>query len=138
MTRFSHSLLRNLPVEKALETHSVDLNVDILLFHIIKKILDKVVSYYNELQIHMSKFKPFDHDTLENIFSTKNYSRYYLWFLHKQQFEIFKKKNREFFEEIRKEFQVLKRQKNNDRDALKPYFIWHMIIPIKSVIDLTI
>ena len=49
---------------------------------------------------------------------TPNYDKW-----HKIYIEICKKKYRQIFEELRKEFQILNRQENNDRDAIKPYFI---------------
>ena len=134
-TRLSRSLLRTLSPEQSLKTHKVDLNLDILLFSIINKIINEMISYYKEIQKYINEFKPQDHKTIENIFSSENYSRYYLWVFNEEQFNLFKKRYRTFFEELRKDLKILESKKTYSKTAIKPFLVWHMLVPIKKIID---
>lgn len=135
MTRLSRSILRKVTPERALEACLKDVKVDSMLFSIIKNILNNVISYYREFQKKIEEIQPTKHQTIEKLFSTENICRYYLWMFDKEQYEIFRVKYRNFFNELQEDLDKLKKREETE-EALEKYFlVWHMLIPIKKVFD---
>jgi len=53
----------------------------------------------------------------------------------KEQYEIFRVKYRNFFNELQEDLDKLKKREETEEALEKYFFIWHMLIPIKKVFD---
>jgi len=135
LTRLSRSLLRTVSPKKSLDAHLAEIKSDGLVFSLIKKIINEIIIYYDEFRKEIQEFRPQDHQTIEELFSTVNTGRYYLWIFDREQFKLFRNKYREFFNDLRKHLKELEAKRDKIGELEKPFFIWHMVIPIQKVFD---
>lgn len=135
VVRFSHSMMRHVSPKLALETHIKDLENDKYLFSVIANIFNGIIAYYNDLEDTVQEFTPSDHQTIENIFSSENLSRFYFWFLSKKQYEFFKVKYKEFFDDLMHGLKEIENKNIEKEFEERPFFVWHSVIPIKKILE---
>jgi DNA-binding transcriptional ArsR family regulator len=134
LVRLTHSMLRNIPPEEALEALIIDLQADASFFSIIKVILDDVISYNKELQENLKEFRPTNYDTIEKLFSPENHYRYLFWYLNKAQYQRYRLRYREFLEVLRKDFKKIAEEDESSEEE-HPYFVFHSLFPLKKIFD---
>jgi len=135
MVRLSRSVLRTISPEKALEARLKDINVDALLFSVMNLILNEIISYYEKFEKKIREYRPSNHQKIEELFSTENTCRYYLWYFDEQQFEIFKERYKEFFNKLREELNDLENKRYDTITLEKPFLVWYLLIPLKKVFN---
>ena len=132
--RLSSSELRSIPPEKALAARILDLKNDRLTLRTIKNIMNEFLLYYENLEEQIEQDPPTNHQEIEQTFSTENICRFYLWMFNKKQFEVFRAKYLEFLQDVLKEMEQYQNYKE-EKPEINPYFVWHMIAPIKKIYD---
>lgn len=135
MMKLSHSLLRNIPPEEALDALIIDLQADASFFSIFMKILDEVILYNKDLQKDLKEYRPTNYQTIEKIFSTESHYRYFFWYLNKAQYSKFRLRYQEFMKNLKKDFKLIEKEENNNIDKENLYFVFHSLIPLKKIYD---
>jgi len=113
----------------------MDFENDRLLLETLKDILGDITRYYDEFGKKVIEFPPQDYETLERVFSLQNVCRLSVWSLTNDEFEIFKEKYIEFLNNFRKEYTPHSKSVRSSKNQEYPYFIWHIIFPIKKIYE---
>ncbi len=132
--RLSSSELKSISPEKALAARILDLKNDRLTLRTIKNIMNEFLLYYKNLEEQIEQDPPINHREIEQTFSTENICRFYLWIFNKKQFEVFRAKYLAFLQDLLKEMEQYQNYKE-EKQEINPYFVWHMIAPIKKIYD---
>lgn len=135
MTRLSNSILKDFPKELAFEARLQDINIDSNVFSLLRKMLDEAMEYNKKFLTKLKDVKPKNHRLIQDLFSSKNICKYYIWNLDQEEFEVYKKNLLNFLFHLTEDFKILRKERANSKTFEKPYFILNLIIPLKKILD---
>ncbi len=135
VTRLSNTLLRKVSPQLAYEARCKDIRADSYVFRVLRSLIDELLSYYERFQKELELINPKSHKKIEEIFSSKNISRFYVLNLDSEEFQVYKENYLKFIINLRRDLNQVNNNRNKTTILEEKYYIWHLTFPIAKIID---
>lgn len=131
LTRLDLDYLKNLPSDEVKEILEKDLDSDKKTIHLIKRILEDSIPYYQDLKQKLKKMLDLSSEEIENFYRRKHIN-YYVEVLDEEEYQLYYK----FYEQFLKELEDFRNKKKEEGDVInteKPFAAFHILLPIKEI-----